>query len=345
MVIDLKNIKISFNRKYKSSDLTFFFLTCLFIIIGLSLFKFSPDYYQYSPLIKSSPNQYDFTRIEPGFWLIVYINDLLFNKNEYTFFIIIETIIITLFAIGVSKYSEYKILSFIVFLFLFYPNLGIIQIRQGIAAGLFFISIEYLKNKQFIKYFICVIFASFFHISAIVLIPLYFIDNKKINKIILILTPLVGLLLYKFIITFNTMNSFAQILPGMIGMKLKEYLVLLLIQGESNPINRINPINLLSFTLLILFVMLIFFSKRLNEYEIICIKLLAISLLCWFSFINIPVLSFRLTNYFNLSIIILFPSLNKFFKQKQLAGILIIIFVFLLSFNVYIFHKLFNILD
>ncbi len=55
-------------------------------------------------------------------------------------------------------------------------------IRQFVAAGIVFMATKYLfspKKSDFIKFLIFVIFAYFFHTSAIILIPIYFVCRRK----------------------------------------------------------------------------------------------------------------------------------------------------------------------
>ena len=55
-------------------------------------------------------------------------------------------------------------------------------IRQMLAATIFVWSIQFIKNKEFIKYLLVILFASTIHLSAIVLISIYFIPSKDIYK-------------------------------------------------------------------------------------------------------------------------------------------------------------------
>lgn len=55
--------------------------------------------------------------------------------------------------------------------------------------AIFFVSFPFLINKNFIKYLLVCIIASFFHISSLFMIPFYFIVNSKLKlefKLILI---------------------------------------------------------------------------------------------------------------------------------------------------------------
>jgi|SRR5690625_1634801 len=88
-------------------------------------------------------------------------------------------------------YSRMIELSFYVYitggLFLFSMN----GIRQMLAAAIAFTTIRYLQRNSFIKYALIVIFASLFHQSALILLPIYFLVRfkawSKVTVILLIL--------------------------------------------------------------------------------------------------------------------------------------------------------------
>ncbi|MFJ7747166.1 EpsG family protein [Peribacillus sp. NPDC097295] len=52
-------------------------------------------------------------------------------------------------------------------------------IRQVLAAAIFFTATKYLLNGNFMKYLLIVLFASTFHQSALILIPIYFLVRTK----------------------------------------------------------------------------------------------------------------------------------------------------------------------
>jgi hypothetical protein len=54
--------------------------------------------------------------------------------------------------------------------------------RQSIAIAIFFVAIKYIIEKNIKKYFICCLLALFFHNSALILFPLYFINRINLTK-------------------------------------------------------------------------------------------------------------------------------------------------------------------
>ena len=55
-------------------------------------------------------------------------------------------------------------------------------IRQSIAIVLFAYSLQYVKERNLIKYLICILLATLIHTASLVYIPFYFIGNMRMKK-------------------------------------------------------------------------------------------------------------------------------------------------------------------
>tara|TARA_B110000879_G_scaffold212935_1_gene312046 strand:+ start:5906 stop:7036 length:1131 start_codon:yes stop_codon:yes gene_type:complete len=55
-------------------------------------------------------------------------------------------------------------------------------LRQSISIMIFFYAIKFLKENNLFRYVISITFASFFHISIILMLPYYFLRNLKYNR-------------------------------------------------------------------------------------------------------------------------------------------------------------------
>lgn len=89
-------------------------------------------------------------------------------------------------------------------------------VRQFTAMSIWLVAIRFINNKNFIKYFIVIFFASLFHRSVLLLLPLYFIPYFRINKKKL----WIGLFLYSLIIgSSNEFINFIELIINYIGQK------------------------------------------------------------------------------------------------------------------------------
>jgi hypothetical protein len=227
-------------------NIFFIYLVILTLVVGILLAKHTPDYQNYILALKWSPNEYDYASFEPTYWAIVYINKVFFNANPITFYLIYESIILFLFIKAINKYSTNKILSYIVFCAAFFPLLVMTQIRQGVAVGIFLLAIDDIINKKVFKYYFKIAIAILFHYSAFILLPLYFINTKKLNRVIYFFLPVLGIMLYKFVINIDFLQHIHQFLPQFLSNPLNEYIYLT--QMKIMNFDKINLLNFFSIT-------------------------------------------------------------------------------------------------
>lgn len=70
------------------------------------------------------------------------------------------------------------------------------QFRQTLAICIVLYSLKYFVNKEFIKYALTIMLAAFFHPSAIIMLPFYFIGAIKINRKVIALYVLSAIVMY-----------------------------------------------------------------------------------------------------------------------------------------------------
>ena len=70
--------------------------------------------------------------------------------------------------------------------------------RQMVAAFVVILGMRYIKTNQFFRYLLVVIFASCFHLSALVMIPFYFILKIKLTPVTLGIYSGIGILIFIF---------------------------------------------------------------------------------------------------------------------------------------------------
>ncbi|MDF2953377.1 MAG: hypothetical protein OD816_000622 [Thermodesulfobacterium sp.] len=343
--------RLSLNSRTYLYIYSLFFLLCFLVLLTTILpVGFSPDSENYYSYLNYEPYEYNFLIIEPLNWLIIYINRLFFFSNYHTFVAIYGFLFNTIMLSMIYKlYKHYRIepiLALSVFLFLFFPNYGLIQIRQGIVTALLFnafFDVIYNNNK---KFFFKYIIAIGFHYSAIVLFFILYISRiiKIKTSFAYILIP-VSFFWSAYLPLIEVLKLFSEAIGGPIGYKLSNYILLLQIEGKNLSINVINPINLYSiFMLLNLFLFGYLYGKKFRK-EIdkrIAFNLLFIGLVLWFSLAQFPVLSFRIfTPLSIISVYIISLNANKI-KPREISSIVFLLIIVLLSINLYIRHASFD---
>jgi hypothetical protein len=313
-----------FYRKYLTSFLYWTIPLFLILIAGLRPIGLDRDSIEYAKIIQSSIDV-NLLDKEPTFWIIKYFNDIFFFGDVHTFFLIFATLGISIKFLAIKKISKMPLLSVIVYLSIYFILHEMTQIRAGVAAGLFLLSIPDIYNRNFRKFIIKALLAISFHYSAIVMIPLYFLHPKKLN-VAYILLPIVGLISAYFGLSKILLSNLANLAPNFLAYKINTYLTLLEL-GEHSEINIVN----FYYTSLLFFTYLGFFlyikNKIKNDYNVLFLKILALSLFSFYFFSSVPVFAFRVSEFLNVVTVIFLPNFILYFKQKKLVFILLAIFL------------------
>ena len=120
---------------------------------------------------------------------------LFFTPNRYIFILVYTLFLYTIYAINFYRYTKNPFFAFLVFegLMFFFT---FTYLRQVLAAGVIWLSIPYVAQRNFKKYFfICDTCNSLYINSAAYMILLYFIPRRKFEKKYIVLFMLVLLLI------------------------------------------------------------------------------------------------------------------------------------------------------
>jgi len=232
----------------------------------------------------------------------------------------------------IKDYATISLLWFSIFIFLFDPYLMLVQssaIRQTVAISLFIYSVQYLINRNFWKYSLLIITGSLFHISALVLLPMYFIVTpSKWNKKILVI------LLFIFIVLALFGNYFLDFLENFALVYFPSYYESYLIDIIANPLG--SGIGFLIKTYILLQIM--WAHNKGNEKDTVISKLSIIAGIMYPLGIYLSMFN-RIEMYFTPFIIISLPFALMTIKAWQYR---IIVITFLIFFYSYLFYNFFQ---
>lgn len=188
------------DKKIKSD---YFYYIFIIIIFCFSAFRLGVgwDYYQYYWTIVSNLETNILGRGELATIALVKFSSQTGLTNLYFFMNSFITII--LIAITINKYSVNKWISILIFISfpLFFLN-SFSVIRFFTALSLVFFAFRYIESKSIFKYIVVVYIASMFHNSALMAIPLYFINYLNLNIFRILLLCGLSILFSSFINTF-----------------------------------------------------------------------------------------------------------------------------------------------
>lgn len=155
-------------------------LLCIFLCFG---YMTGSDWRSYEPMYESVNvnNLFYGYYLEPGYYIWMLIFKVL-HFNFWTFFITTKILVFLAFVHAINKYAlEYRHLVWMFFLpwfafYLFIDN----PMRNLIAVAIILYAYNYLICRKFIKFLVLTLLAFSFHITAFILIPLYFLLLKHI---------------------------------------------------------------------------------------------------------------------------------------------------------------------
>lgn len=130
---------------------------------------------------ESDPVYYVFNSdIEYGYqfleWMI-----LNFTHNYFWLFFVSSILVVPAYLLTIRKLSINYFYSLLIFISFGFYTFFFNGLRQGIAMAICFFGLPYLIEKRAIPYFILVFFAFMFHVSALVMLPVYFLVLTKIK--------------------------------------------------------------------------------------------------------------------------------------------------------------------
>ncbi|MEA5071060.1 MAG: EpsG family protein [Petrimonas sp.] len=185
---------------------------------------------------------------EPG-WII--LNWLFKDIGFFNMTILLAFFNSLLYYHFIVKYVPSKYYWLAVFFYIFNNNLLLIQLsamRQAVAIMLFILSIDFLNKKNIIKFIVCIVIASFFHYTAILLALIFFLVNfnKKIGNrgLLIVLLIYICLILggkfltpylFGFISIFSEKYEFYQdkgVVNSGIGFIYYSFILILLLYNE-----------------------------------------------------------------------------------------------------------------
>lgn len=131
---------------------------------------------------------------EMGFYFIGVIVKS-FTDSSYVYLTVVSALTFIFLYYCFRKYALYPLLGLCAYLARFFTGRNLIQIRSGLAYAIILLGIQYITNRDWKRYFGLVFIAYFFHHSAIIAVPLYFVSYIKFNK-----WQIVAVLAFAFVI-------------------------------------------------------------------------------------------------------------------------------------------------
>lgn len=304
----------------------------LILIASLRLPYSTNDTSNYISAFKSVSKFSTFIRFEPTFVFITIFSKFLNLSWRFLFFVYAFTAI-SIKLIAIKKISNFYYISILLYISNFYILHELTQIRVGIASAILLLSIKPLHDRKAIIFLTLTTIAVLFHYSAFVFYILWFLNPYKINKYFLI-----SILLSIYILVLNDITLTFLIKE----IRIPQFVTLVDFYSNKNLSKQTNVVNIFNaFFLIRLFICLFLiysseYLSKINKYFILLIKIYVIGLSSFLLFSDFTIVSFRISELFQIVEIILIPLLIFLFRPQIVAKFIpIVISIIYLFINIF----------
>ncbi|EIY5064922.1 hypothetical protein KSGM81_01603 [Klebsiella quasipneumoniae] len=159
-------------------------LLILVVLATMRHYEIGTDANVYTRYFRFPFNNYSFQfdpEVETGYQYLVYLVREIYSSDYslYFFAMALVSIFPVIYTLK-SRSVDYPLSIYIYITFGLYMAMYN-QIRQCIAMGICFLATKYLVNKNFIKYFVVILIASQFHVTAYLMLIFYFVCHNKLR--------------------------------------------------------------------------------------------------------------------------------------------------------------------
>lgn len=308
------------------------FIVFCVVFSGMRVLGPDADYYTYMNIVVSKGEEM-LGATELAFTILIWINDVLFNSNFQTFLLMFAAIGVSIKCSALLRYSRIPVLSFLLYIFSYFILHEYVQIRAGVATGIFLFSIIDLTNQTAKNYFFKALLAIAFHWSSVILLPLYIVIRYTKNWVFYFL-PFAGIALHAAGVNSDSLINYALEPFDILNIYYKLH------AGHEEKINAFNLISISQVLIFSVFSIIYFRNSKVNAFDCTLYKIFSVALFLFFSLstFNLPVIAFRISEYLNVVLLLLIPAVITLFKEKLLISILFIIY-----FAAYLYHLIVNV--
>lgn len=241
---------------------------------------------------------------------------------------------------AITRLSPYWYLSILVWVTHLFIIQEMTQIRVAVASGIFLFSIPSLAEGKKVTYLLYAVLASLFHYSALVLLPLAFLGNKRLSSLTMWILVIFPIVMYMF--PMVSMDIIKYIPIPFIQQKLQMYEDLM--EYEGGVWVEINIFNVMALVRLFSYYMLIWKYKFLSEkypYMPILLKVFCYSICLYVGLSFLPPIAMRIEELVSIIDCILLPLLAVLIKPHWLGRLLVIIYTMgIIMANIFLYKLL-----
>lgn len=282
------------------------------------LFREFPDF---SRLI-GHPKELMAQQVEEGFVLLNAVIKQLGGTVQHLFFVV-TAVNLTLITCALQRYTKYPVVALLCYYGILYFQLEMIYIRQATAVALCFFALQYIQDHKIWKYMLIIVLACMFHRVAALMIPLYFLLDRKLPVWLYAAAVGVGALL--MLIGVPWIQKIFLAVAGLLGDNYAE-------KAEYYTDNSLFAVGRglsIGFVLnLAILAVVLYFKDKLDElpYGTIMLNMFALSLLLYYYCFELVEVSNRVRMFFLIGVIALLPMVLEVLPLflERLAGLIVV---------------------
>ena len=343
-----KEMITTYNNKYRLLYYNVLFLLVFMLLFAIAGFRpvgVTRDSGGYAVAIQSFiiTHDYNFSILEPSFYLITNVSKFLFNDVVRGVFILYALLGVSLTLYAIKKNSSFPLLSLMVYICSYFILHEMTQIRVGVATAMFLLAIPDIVNRNLKSFLMKTALAILFHYSAIIILFTYLLGSKTYTsktytKPFYLFLPIIGALFAVFNVGRFFFTTILNLLPKFLSYKINIYLDLykLGVFNKAKVFNNISYIVLL----LIYYFAIVNINKFKNETDVLELKILGWGIFSFYLLSFLPVLGFRVSEFLSIVSIFVLPSLITIVREKYFVFSLVIFYSFLVLYNEIVIQKL-----
>lgn len=304
----------------------YIFFGIVLILVSIILDKSElPDYEQYVVYFNVVG---DAIILEPTFLLVASVVKVL-NNDVFWGFMIYLLVGISIKLVAIKKLSNLCVLSLAFYISSYWIYHELIQIRAGVAAGFFLLAIIPLYERNLKYFLIYSVLAISFHYSAILILPLWFINGQLKHRVFYTLLIPICFLLYVLHIDILTLLQHLPI--PYIQDKIDTYSTIAQVGSDRGLITakEYNPF-ITWYLLKAAIAMFMWFNiKRIqayNKYAVLLLKIYTIGIALLWCMSSIPTAATRCSELLSVVQIVLIPLVVYIERKHRFIYIIPILY-------------------
>ena len=261
-------------------------------------------------------------QVEEGFVLLNAVIKQLGGTVQHLFFVV-TAVNLTLITCALQRYTKYPVVALLCYYGILYFQLEMIYIRQATAVALCFFALQYIRDRKIWRYMLLIVLACTFHRVAALMIPLYFLLDRKLPVWVYAVAVGIGAVL--MLIGIPWIQKIFLAVAGLLGdnyAQKAEYYTdnALFAVGRGLSIGFVLNLAILGVVL--------YFKDKLDAmpYGTIMLNMFALSLLLYYYCFELVEVSNRVRMFFLIGIIALLPMVLEVLPLflERLAGLVVV---------------------